>query len=204
MRRVTPVSKRMAQVRPPKIFKTPSASRVTLFSLSPKNPSVSSVEVLRRYATPSDDGEKKLFLTLHANKMSTYKGLRKFTLRMDRFKEKLFIDVFDLEGNRLSDDEFFFKFDDIFDAAMTINDVKIARGTRKKVDGQLNSLYSQPEAYKLKSLGAILNFIEDGTIGIDVRVSPKLNKSGETSYHDHGVAFRVNHSKLDNMFSKAS
>ncbi|MBU2895668.1 hypothetical protein [Vibrio hepatarius] len=88
MRRVTPVSKRVAQVRPPKIFKTPSASR-----------------------------------------------LRKFIFRMDRFKEKLFIDVFDLEGSRLSEDEFFFKFDDIFDAAMSINDVKIARDTREKVDG---------------------------------------------------------------------
>ena len=130
MRRMTPVSKRMAQVRTPKVFKTPSASKVTLFSLSPKNPSVSSVDILRRYAIPNKEGEKKLFLTLHSNKMSTYRCLMRFTLRIDRFKEKIFIDVFDLEGNRLSEDEFFFKFDDIFDAAMSISDVKIAKGSR--------------------------------------------------------------------------
>lgn len=192
----------MAQVRSPKIFKTPSISRVTLFSLSPKKPSVSSVEVLRRYAIPNKEGEKKLFLTLHANKMSVYKEIRKFSLRMDRFKEKLFIDVFDLDGNLLSGEEFFLKFDDIFDATMSINDVIIAKGTKKKVDGEFKYFYSKTESHKLKSLSAILNMIEDGTIGIDVRVSQKLKQSGETSYHDHGVAFRVNHSKLDCMFSK--
>ena len=173
-----------------------SSSMITLFTKSPK-PSESIKELLEDYGYQSvnDPTKKNLHVDLYGNKMTEIKGIPSLKLAVTPDR----IDIVNIHGKIYGGWD--------YETLKKSFESKMYRVLLVKADTRgtkMNEEFNYNEAWVLMSFSfeRFITLISNGIVKVELRIGiyPKGSKN-EGKPHDHGTAFRVLESNIQDCFA---
>ena len=180
-----------------------SNAYTTLFNATPDGPHFREIERLKsNYGYPHSKYKK--YKVLNNSVFSTQKtriGIRYyFQLNIDRKKEKVFLLIFDIHGN-LIEDEIFWYFNTLKEKLYRkLNLMAVIDGKTKKIGAKEYFKYFNLTVYKIKSFDEFLTLLEKGIIRVTFKINVFLSGRRQGEIHDHGTGFDIKESDLLKLY----
>lgn len=186
-----------------KTKRTYGKSYTTLFNAKPDGPHYCETERLKEdYGYPHT--KYKEYKVLNNSFFATKKtriGIRYyFQLHIDRKQSKVFLLIFDIHGN-LIENEVFWYFDTLKEKLYKkLKMIALIDSEVKTIGNQEYFRYYNLTIYKLKSFDEFLNLLEKGIIRVTFKISVFLSGKRKGETHDHGTGFDIQKDDLQKLY----
>ena len=179
-----------------------SSALVTLFSKSPTRPKGANAILKESFGEARDSDFpdlKKLYASIYGHRRSLVYNKFFMRLEADNASNLLRLVVDDLNGNRLSD-ECVWDYEQLMKASTKIHKLFIVFADEKKENNNQYYNYKQAIIYDGFNFDKFISAIENGDIQFDLRMGVHKSPKNYGKPHDHGSGFRVNKSKMRNLY----
>lgn len=183
-----------------------SGSYVTLFTKSPTNPKKANIFIRDNYGYIEDIVNNYAIKKIHSslfNESISFNSLAGygFSLRVDRFSEKIFLIVYDKENNIINDN-IYYSFENIKKCIEKINNLAYIFAKSKYINGDEYFLFDRAILYsEFIGFENFLIQIEKRNIMYDIRIGTHRNGRYIGKTHDHGSGFRIKKDNLIKLYS---
>jgi len=182
-----------------------SISYITLFSATPDGPHFHEVERLKnKYGYPHSRCKeyKVLNNSIFANKKSKIGLFYYFKLNVDNNSQKIFLNIFDLKGN-LIEDEVFWYFDTLKEKIYRkLQILAFIRADSQILNGYEYFKYQSMEIFILKNFDTFIQLIKTGVIRVSFKISVFLSGPKKGKIYDHGTSFEILENDLTKLYIK--
>jgi hypothetical protein len=180
-----------------------TSSYITLFSRVPSYPKGVNKYLKDHYGEVRDNNFpelKKLYASLFGNRWSKVYEKQNMRLRVDQHKNKVFLEVANLDHNLL-ERNIYWDFEDLEQASKKLNDVWVIYAENRKKDEERYYKYNNSDIYLNFDFSKFISSIDNGEIMFDLRMG--VHKSGKNygKPHDHGSGFRIKGINMKNIYS---
>ena len=182
-----------------------SKSYITLFNCAVEGPYFKGTERLKdlygyRYC---DNKNYKVLVASISSIQKTKVGIfYYFKLKVDRIKQKLFLEAYDLKGN-LIEDKVYWSFDLLKEKLeRKVKNLALFGALRNTNKGETFYKYIELSFYKLKSFDYFIKAIEKGIIRVTFKISVFTSGKRIGQIHDHGTSFEVKEKDLSFLYEK--
>ena len=127
-----------------------------------------------------------------------------FKLKLDKNSNKIYLEVFNLEGE-LIDDKSFVYLDNVIERLnLKLRNLVIIHGSRKVVEECEYFRYYEMDEYKLKDTSTFIKLLENGKIF--VTLESRIGKSGlnDGKYKNKNLVFKIKRDDIEELFTKIS
>lgn len=180
-----------------------SSAYTTLFNATPDGPGFHETARLKsNYGYPHS--KYKIYKVLNNSVFATQKtriGIRYyFQLNIDRKREKVFLLIFDIHGN-LIENEIFWYFDTLKEKLYRkLNLIAVIDSKVKTIGTQEYFKYFNLTIYKFKGFEDFLALLETGIIRVTFKINVFLSGKRQGEIHDHGTGFDIKESDLLKLY----
>ena len=182
-----------------------SKSVITLFNAVPDGENLFEVERLKNtygYPCKKDRRYKVLYVDAYGNKLN-FAGIKyQYKIDIDRTLKRVYLCVFDKYGNSI-ERKVYWSFDYLQERLNNkLNFLAVIKAWTKKIEGVEYFKYYKMDVYKFKKFDTFINLLEDGTIGISLKVDIYLSANRYGKAYDHGCGFSINEEDLSKLYNK--
>ncbi|ELP6119272.1 hypothetical protein QTV43_000412 [Vibrio vulnificus] len=181
-----------------KASRSNSNSKISLVTASPKDVD-GSIRCLFLNIRESKPDFNRFFATLSCRNPANIQGIFRFSLSVNRDKERLEVAVQNTDGTP-TEYSGFYTFSELEQAVNKLESLCLIEADSKFVLQNEYFKFRHVKNYELESFDKFLNGIESGLVTLDIRMSMKFNESGGFYVRDHGCAFRCSKSSLKRVF----
>lgn len=189
-----------------KAHRTVTKCLVSLFSKAPSYPKRVNTYLREKYGVVEDAYAVRVLNTMVSGaKENTHRGGHGFKLVVDREKQRIYLQIRDLQTNEVLDEEIYWTFSVLAKALdKKIKKIAVLYGDEKVERGKRFVRYTGMKILEGVSLEQLVTSVEKGKLLIDIRIGVYASgkKMGKT--HDHGTAFRVQLSDLLSTYGTVS
>jgi hypothetical protein len=181
-----------------------NTSYITLFSKSPSHPSGANSILRERYGEVRDvnhPNHKKLYSSVFGNRNSLVYGKYNMKLNLDKDKEKLILEVTDLDTKEF-DDSVYWTFNDIKISSSKMKSLIVVSAVEKEIDNERHCHFNNSSIYFDFNFDKFLKCIETGKIMFDIRIGVHNSGKNIGRTHDHGSGFRVKKENVSELFDE--
>lgn len=177
-------------------------SYITLFSKSPSLPKGANAYLRVKYGEVRDPlfpGKKKLYASVFGHRYSTIYEKIKMKLEVNRTKEQLELNIFNLKNKPI--DQVLWTFNDLKKASYKINYLLLVLAEIKFIENERYYHFNNAEIYSEFNFERFLENIQNGGIQFDLRIGVHKSGKNEGKTHDHGSGFRVKKENFDKLYN---
>tara|TARA_B100001250_G_scaffold311444_1_gene273405 strand:- start:1252 stop:3360 length:2109 start_codon:yes stop_codon:yes gene_type:complete len=181
-----------------------TSSKITLFTKKPTYPDDANKILRDRYGVqnPKHPDLNQMHASMFNHWNQTYEkwGMR---LRPDNEKDRMYLEIKDLETGDLEDFECWYSYDVIREIiAKKMNILAyVSADSRTDDNGGEEFLYTKCEIYHGGTFERFLHLMNEGKIQYDIRIgSYKTPGKSYGRVHDHGSGFRISRAHLAELF----
>ncbi len=171
-----------------------SLYETSLFNARPDGKYFHEIERLRDEYGYLDSFSKKykvLNFTVSSNRITYVRSGFAFKLRIDKYKQKIFLCVFDHFGN-LIEDFVYWDFDTLEEKLYRkLRLLAFIKASRRFINGVEYFHYTEMKLYSLKSFDMFINLVEQGKIMIKIEIGVFRSGKRKGQIHDHGTTFAI-------------
>lgn len=187
-----------------KTKRTYSKSYTTLFNCTPIGKHYHEIERIKdTYGYPDNNFRRyKVINNSIFTTKRTWIGTKyQFMLKVDRNKKKIFLCIFNVEGNLIEKD-IYWDFDDLKEKLYRKCEyIAYINTLRKFINTKEYFKYYNLNIYKLNDFETFLILLDNGVIRITFKISVFKSGKRKGQIHDHGTGFDILESDMSKLYS---
>lgn len=178
---------------------------ITLFTVAfdgPTFPEINRIIDLYGVADKDFNDKKVLFATLCCRRMISVSPLYKFKLDIDYEEEKIYLCVYDDDGNFIERKSFVY-FKSIYNhLVLKLNKLAVVYASKKVIEGITYFRYYKIDIYRFTDFDNFLLLLNEGII--KVKLISRISKSGNDigRYRNKNLVFMIDKCDLDRLFDR--
>lgn len=174
-----------------------------LFTLSfdgPTFPEISRIVDTYGYYDSYFSDKKVLFAELNCIRPTLVNDIYKFKLEVDMSEQKLYLCVFDIDGNFIERKSFVYLLSIYNHLMLKLNELALVYASYKKIHSEKHFRYYKIELYRLTSFDTFINLLDKGEI--DVSLISRISKSGSDKgrYRNKNLVFKIRKKYVNKLF----
>lgn len=186
-----------------KVKRRYSKGNITLFTANPDNEIFAIKRIYNEYGTYNyNKNFHKTFITSINSFEKKRKGNYNFIIKVDEKKQKIKLEIYDLNNNLVEDDiswsyelikeKIYFK----------IKNLAIVKAHVKKIGNEELFNYNHIDFYEIKSFETFVRLIKEGLISITFNINVYMDKKRYGNIYNHGTAFIININNIEKLYQK--